>query len=57
MNLKVLYPTGTLDLVEGEMVRTGGVRWTVKDGFVYDAKALLRDVKEMVAAARAQEQQ
>jgi imidazolonepropionase-like amidohydrolase len=51
-NLKVLYPTGTLDRVDGEVVRTGGVRWTIKDGYVYDAPALLRDVKEMVSEAR-----
>ena len=52
-NLKVLYPTGTLDMQEGRVVKTGGVRWTIKDGFVYDARALLKDVKDMVAAARA----
>jgi len=51
-NLKVLYPTGTLDLIDGEVVQTGGVRWTIKDGFVYDAKALLQDVKDLVSAAR-----
>lgn len=52
-NLKVLYPTGTLDMNErGEVVKTGGVRWTIKDGYVYDAPALLQDVKDMVAAAR-----
>ena len=51
-NLKVLYPTGTLDLIDGQVVRTGGVRWTIKDGFVYDTRELLKDVKDMVAAAR-----
>jgi imidazolonepropionase-like amidohydrolase len=52
-NLKVLYPTGTLELKDGKAVKTGGVRWTIKDGFVYDARALLQDVKDMVSAARA----
>jgi hypothetical protein len=28
--------------------RVGGVRWTIKDGLVYDAKQLLADVREMV---------
>jgi hypothetical protein len=40
-------------MVDGKVVRTGGVRWTIKDGFVYDARALLREVKDMVSAARA----
>ncbi len=30
--------------------RVGGVRWTIKDGIVYDAKALLADVRAMVKA-------
>ena len=52
-NLRFLYPTGSLDLMEGNVVHTGGVLWTIKDGFVYDATALLADVKNMVAEARA----
>ncbi len=49
-NLKVLYGTGAIRLTEdNEVVRVGGVRYTIKDGIVYDAKALLRDVREMVA--------
>ena len=32
---------------------SGGVRWTIKDGRVFDAPALLREVREMVARARA----
>ncbi len=31
---------------------TGGVRFTIKDGIVYDAKALLADVAAMVAAQK-----
>jgi hypothetical protein len=30
------------------------VRWTIKDGIVYDARALLADVRAMVAAKKAQ---
>ena len=51
-DFKVLYGTGTLRLDEqGEVRRVGGVRWTVKDGVVYDAPALLRDVADMVRRA------
>ena len=52
-DFKVLYGTATLRLDEnGEVARVGGVRWVVKDGVVYDAPALLRDVEAMVAAAK-----
>ena len=54
-NLKTLYGTGALRLNDetGTMERVGGVRYTIKDGIVFDAKALLQDVADMVAAARA----
>jgi hypothetical protein len=32
--------------------RVGGVRWTIKDGIVYDARALLADVRAMVKAQK-----
>ena len=48
-NLKTLYGTGAIKLTEdNEVVRVGGVKYTVKDGIVYDAKKLLEDVKKMV---------
>ena len=48
-NLKVLYGTGAIKLTEAnEVVRVGGVKYTVKDGIIYDAKALLKDVKDTV---------
>ena len=48
-NLKVLYGTGAVRLTEdNEVVRVGGVKYTIKDGIVYDAKALLKEVKNMV---------
>lgn len=48
-NLQVLYGTGAIRLTEdNEVVRVGGVKYTVKDGIIYDAKELLKDVKEMV---------
>jgi hypothetical protein len=49
-NLKVLYGTGAVKLNDqtGRVERVGGVRWTIKDGIVYDAKQLLEDVSKMV---------
>ncbi len=49
-NLKVLYGTGAVKLNDatGKPERVGGVKWTVKDGIVYDAKQLLVDVAAMV---------
>lgn len=52
-NLKVLYGTGAIRLTDNnEVVRVGGVKYTVKDGIIFDAKALLRDVKSMVQAEK-----
>ena len=50
-NFKRLYGTGhyQLNRETDELERVGGVRYTVKSGVVYDAKALLADVREMVA--------
>jgi imidazolonepropionase-like amidohydrolase len=45
-NLKVLYGTGAIRLTEdNEVVRAGGVKYTIKDGIIYDARALLEDVR------------
>jgi hypothetical protein len=52
-NLKVLYPTGVDQVINGKEVHTGGVQWTIKDGIPYNAPALLADVKEIVRQARA----
>ena len=56
-NFKVLYGTGALKLDDAsrKTIRVGGVRWTIKDGIVFDAKALLADVRSMVAAEKARE--
>ena len=32
----------------GKVERVGGIKWTVKDGIVYDAKKLAADVMAMV---------
>jgi len=52
-NLKVLYPTGVDDIKDGKAVHTGGVEWTIKDGIPYHGPTLMREVKAMVAKARA----
>jgi len=53
-NLKVLYGTGAVRLNDetGRPERVGGVRYTIKDGIVYDAKELLADVAAMVEAQK-----
>ncbi len=52
-NLKVLYGTGAIKLTENnKVVRVGGVSYTIKDGIIYDAKALLKEVADMVAAEK-----
>ncbi len=55
-NLKVLYGTGAIKLTENnEVTRVGGVKYTVKDGVVYDAKKLLADVRQIVTDAKKKE--
>ncbi len=54
-NLKVLYGTGAIKLTDqNEVVRVGGVKYTIKDGIVYDAKKLLADVKKIVDDKKAE---
>ncbi|GAA0753162.1 amidohydrolase family protein [Psychroflexus lacisalsi] len=53
-NLKVLYGTGAIKLTEeNEVTRVGGVKYTIKDGIIYDAQQLLEDVKQMVKEDKA----
>jgi imidazolonepropionase-like amidohydrolase len=53
-NLKVLYGTGWFRLNDetGKVEPYGGVRYTIKDGIVYDARQLLADIEAMSAAQR-----
>ena len=53
-NLKTLYGTGAMKLNDetGELERVGGVELTIKDGIIYDARALLQDVADMVDRQR-----
>jgi hypothetical protein len=48
-NLQVLYGTGAIKLMDDNTVkRVGGIKYTIKDGIIYDAKKLLADVKKIV---------
>ena len=53
-NFKTLYGTG-FDRVgpDGKVQHVGGVKYTIKDGIVYDAHRLLADVAAMVEAQKA----
>jgi imidazolonepropionase-like amidohydrolase len=53
-NLKVLYANGALKLNDqtGKPEWVGGVKYTIKDGIVYDAKKLMEDVARMVEDQR-----
>lgn len=55
-NLKILFGTGTLKLNDstGEVERVGGIRYTIKDGIIYDARKLLAEVREMVARQKSE---
>ena len=54
-NFKTLYGTGFVRLnpATNKSETVGGVRWTIKDGQVFDAPALLRSVAAQVARAKA----
>ncbi len=48
-NLQYLYGTGAIFMNDkNEVIRKGGVQYTIKDGIIYNAKKLLEDVKKMV---------
>jgi len=55
-NIKVMYGTGTLRLNNetGKSERVGGIKYTIKDGIVYDEKELLADVEQMVTRQKAE---
>jgi imidazolonepropionase-like amidohydrolase len=54
-NFKTLYGTGFERLNEATQKpeRVGGVRWTIRDGIVFDAPALLKSVEDQVAREKA----
>ena len=53
-NLKVLYGTGHMRLnpQTNRQEKVGGVKFTIKDGIVYDAQKLLAEVASSVAAEK-----
>ena len=52
-NFKVLYGTGAIVVnSQNKPERVGGIDYTIKDGIVYDAKKLLKDVENMVNKAK-----
>ena len=53
-NLHVLFGTGTIKLNDetGEVERVGGVRYTIKDGIIYDIPELLKKIRDMVRAQK-----
>ncbi len=52
-NFKVLYGTGHVKLDQNNKpVTVGGVKYTIKDGIIFDAKKLLGDVRSLVKQAK-----
>lgn len=57
-NFKVLYGTGHYQLnANNEPERTQGVRYTVRNGVVYNAAELLADVRRIVARSKAEQEE
>lgn len=55
-NFQTLYGTGAIRVNEAnEVKRVGGVKYTVKDGIIYDAAQLLKDVRAIVAKSKKEE--
>ena len=53
-NLQALNGMGSIKLTEdNKVVRVGGIKYTIKDGIIYDAKKLLGDVKRIVDEEKA----
>ncbi|NND43869.1 MAG: amidohydrolase family protein [Xanthomonadales bacterium] len=52
-NFKLLYGTGHFMLGDDDQpVRAGGVKYTIKDGIIYNAAELLSDVRRIVQEAK-----
>lgn len=54
-DLKVMYRDGREHYLPDLVTRThrGGVRWTIRNGVVFDAQALLKEVEDYVQEERA----
>jgi imidazolonepropionase-like amidohydrolase len=51
-NMKVLYATGLQVEENGKLVQRGGVKYTIKDGVVFEVASLMNDLREMVRKAK-----
>ena len=51
-NLRFMYAFGALDRVDGNIVRRGGVRWTIKEGVVFDNAVLIDEIIRMVEESK-----
>jgi len=51
-SFRYLYSFGALTMERDEMVRRGGVRFTIKDGVVFDNRALMAEVVKMVTESK-----
>ena len=55
-NLKTFYGTGAIKLTDdNEIIRTNGIKYTVKDGIIFTVSELLADVREMVRKSKTKE--
>jgi len=53
-NLKYLYGTGDIKINENnEAIRVGGIKYTIKDGIIFDSRQLLEDAKKIVDEEKA----
>ena len=54
-NFKVLYGTGHMRLNRetGKLTQVGGVRYTIRDGIIFDATRMLAQIRHMVESANA----
>ena len=55
-NMKVMYGRGYGfygTMPRAQLSKQGGVKWTIKDGVVFDAQALLREAEWYVRQERA----
>lgn len=51
-NFRFMYAFGAQDMVDGKIVRRGGIRWTIKEGVVFDNRMLVDEVVRMVAESK-----
>jgi hypothetical protein len=51
-SFRFLYAFGALTLESGKIVKRGGIRWTIKNGVVFDGRALMAEVVRMVEESK-----